>query len=140
MEDTKLTPAQFKGKYHYGTGRRKSAAARVRLYPGSGQFVINDKPAPVYLNPKGLESMIIEPLVAVGMSGKFDISARVAGGGPKGQAEAIRHGIARALLDVDENLRTTLKAHKFLTRDPRVKERKKYGLKRARRAPQFAKR
>lgn len=140
MSNTKADIIQFKGKYHYGTGRRKSAAARVRLYPGSGQFVINDKPAAEYLNPADLVSMVIGPLAEVGMSDKFDISVRVAGGGPKGQAEAIRHGIARALLDVDEGLKTTLKARKYLTRDPRVKERKKYGLKRARRAPQFAKR
>lgn len=130
----------FKGKYYYGTGRRKTASARVRLYDGKGQATINNKSAAVYLNPKHLEDLIWQPLVLVGMREKFDISARVNGGGANAQAEAIRHGVARALLKVDETLRKTLKSNKLLTRDPRVKERKKYGLKRARRAPQFSKR
>jgi len=130
----------FKGKYHYGTGRRKTATARVRLYEGRGQATINGKLAAEYLNPKQLEELLWQPLVLVGMRNKFDISAKVNGGGSKAQAEAIRHGISRALLKFDASLRPTLKSNKLLTRDPRAKERKKYGLKRARRAPQFSKR
>lgn len=130
----------FKGKYHYGTGRRKTAVARVRLYEGHGEAQINGKSPAVYLNPKGLEEIIWQPLVLVGMKERFDLSVKVAGGGPHSQAEAIRHGVARALLTVDATLRKTLKSNKLLTRDPRAKERKKYGLKRARRAPQFSKR
>lgn len=130
----------FKGKYHYGTGRRKTASARVRLYEGTGQAIINGKPVSEYLNPKYLEDKIWQPLITVGLKEKFDISARVDGGGFNSQAEAIRHGAARALLKFDETLRKTLKVNKLLTRDPRAKERKKYGLKRARRAPQFSKR
>lgn len=138
MEDQ--TTLQPKGKYHYGTGRRKTSAARVRLYEGSGQVIINGKAAADYLNPQGLIDVILEPLVAVGSSGRFDISVKVSGGGSKSQAGAIRHGVARALLAMDENLKKTLRGRGYLTRDPRAKERKKYGLKRARRAPQFAKR
>lgn len=138
MVDT--TNIIFKGKYHYGTGRRKTATARVRLYEGKGQAMINGKPAADYLTPKSLEEVIWQPLVTVGAKERFDISARVTGGGYNSQAEAIRHGAARALLKFDETLRKTLKVNKLLTRDPRVKERKKYGLKRARRAPQFSKR
>ncbi|MFA5270202.1 MAG: 30S ribosomal protein S9 [Patescibacteria group bacterium] len=134
------TAPKFTGKYHYGTGRRKTATARVRLYEGSGQAVINDKPAKTYLSPASLLDVVIQPLVAVGMKDRFDISVVVAGGGPRSQADAIRHGVARALLDVDLALRKTLKSAGLLTRDPRAKERKKPGLKRARRAPQFAKR
>ncbi len=130
----------FKGKYYYGTGRRKTAAARVRLYEGRGQATINDKPAAAYLNPKGLEELIWQPLVLVGLKDNYDISAKVMGGGPRSQAEALRHGVARAILKIDETLKKTLKSNKLLTRDSRVKERKKYGLKRARRAPQFSKR
>jgi len=134
------TEPKFSGKYHYGTGRRKTATARVRLYEGSGQAVINGKPAKTYLSPASLLDVVIQPLVAVGMKDRFDISVVVAGGGPRSQADAIRHGVARALLDVDLALRKTLKSAGLLTRDPRAKERKKPGLKRARRAPQFAKR
>ncbi|MFH0912183.1 MAG: 30S ribosomal protein S9 [Patescibacteria group bacterium] len=130
----------FKGKYHYGTGRRKTASARVRLYEGRGEAQINGKPAAEYLNPRNLEDLIWQPLIAVGVKDRFDISAKVVGGGSKSQAEAIRHGAARALLKFDITLRKTLKTNKLLTRDPRAKERKKYGLKRARRAPQFSKR
>jgi len=130
----------FKGKYHYGTGRRKTSSARVRLYEGKGEARINNKPAAIYLNPKNLEDLIWQPLVLVGMKDKMDISVKVVGGGPHSQAEAIRHGVARALLQVDATLRKTLKSNKLLTRDARAKERKKYGLKRARRAPQFSKR
>lgn len=131
---------KFTGKYHYGTGRRKTATARVRLYEGSGQVVINHKPAKTYLAPASLLDVVQQPLVAVGMKDRFDVSAVVNGGGSNSQADAIRHGIARALLDVDVTLRKTLKSAGLLTRDPRAKERKKPGLKRARRAPQFAKR
>jgi len=131
---------KFTGKYYYGTGRRKTATARVRLYDGSGQVVINHKPAKTYLSPVSLLDVIQQPLIAVGMKERFDISVIVAGGGSNSQADAIRHGVARALLDVDLALRKTLKSAGLLTRDPRAKERKKPGLKRARRAPQFAKR
>ncbi|HCR41892.1 TPA: 30S ribosomal protein S9 [Patescibacteria group bacterium] len=137
MEATNII---FKGKYHYGTGRRKTSTARVRLYEGQGQVMINGKLAENYLNPAHLISVIMQPLVLVGMKDRFDISVRVNGGGPMSQADAIRHGVARALLEVDESLKKTLKSNKLLTRDPRAKERKKYGLKRARRAPQFSKR
>ncbi len=137
MEATNIV---LKGKYYYGTGRRKTSTARVRLYEGKGQVVINNKPANIYLNPAGLIDEILQPLVLIGMKDRFDISVKVAGGGPHSQAGAIRHGVARALLKVDETLRKTLKTNKLLTRDPRAKERKKYGLKRARRAPQFSKR
>lgn len=132
--------SKFSGKYYYGTGRRKTATARVRLYEGSGQAVINGRPAREYLNPAALLDVVQQPLVSVGMKDRFDLSVIAAGGGSQGQAEAIRHGVARALLSVDPALRKTLKSQGFLTRDPRAKERKKYGLKRARRAPQFAKR
>jgi small subunit ribosomal protein S9 len=120
--------------YHYGTGRRKTAVAQVRLYlKGNGKVTINEKAvasaAPEYL----------EPLKLVGQS-DLDISAHVSGGGTQGQIEAIRHGVARALLAMDENYRTTLKGAGFLTRDPRAKERKKPGLLSARRAPQWSKR
>ncbi|MFH1088243.1 MAG: 30S ribosomal protein S9 [Patescibacteria group bacterium] len=130
----------FKGKYHYGTGRRKTSTARVRLYEGKGQVMINGKLAENYLNPVELIDVIMQPLILVGMKDRFDISVRVNGGGANSQAGAIRHGVARALLTIDESLKKTLKSNKLLTRDPRVKERKKYGLKRARRAPQFSKR
>lgn len=139
MEEAQTT-TQFKGKYYYGIGRRKTSTARVRLYEGKGKIIINDKDALVYVSPKHLIDIILEPLVAISMKDRFDISVKVAGGGPRSQIEAIRHGVARALLTVDESLRKTLKSHKYLTRDPRVKERKKPGLKRARRAPQFSKR
>jgi len=137
METTNII---LKGKYYYGTGRRKTSTARVRLYDGKGQVVINGKPSSVYLNPANLIEVVMQPLVLVGMKDRFDVSVKVNGGGASSQAEAIRHGIARALLELDETLRKTLKTNKLLTRDPRAKERKKYGLKRARRAPQFSKR
>lgn len=139
MKKTK-TAVQMKGKYYYGLGRRKTSIAKVRLYEGSGQIIINNKTAVEYLNPKNLIDVIKEPLEVVGMKDRFDISVRVVGGGVAGQAGAIRLGIARALLVVDENLKKTLKSHKYLTRDSRAVERKKYGLKKARRAPQFSKR
>jgi len=139
MKETK-TAVQMKGKYYYGLGRRKTSTARVRLYEGSGQIIINNKKALDYLSPKNLIDVIMGPLEAAGMKDRFDISARVVGGGITGQTEAIRLGIARALLIVDESLKKTLKSHKYLTRDSRAVERKKYGLKKARRAPQFSKR
>lgn len=127
--------------YHYATGRRKAAIARVRLYPGSGQIVVNGKPAPDYFGGRLIhQANLTEPLRVTGTTERFDITVRVVGGGVSGQAGAIRHGIARALLKVDAELRPTLKRAKLLTRDARVKERKKVGLKRARKAPQYTKR
>ena len=126
--------------YFYGTGRRKSSVARVRVYNGTGKITINDRDIDDYFGLETLKLIVRQPLNATGTEGKFDIVCRVGGGGVTGQAGAIRHGIARALLQYDETLRTTLKKAGFLTRDPRMKERKKYGLKGARRAPQFSKR
>ena len=126
--------------YFYGTGRRKSSVARVRLFPGTGSIIINGKDIDEYFGLETLKLIVRQPLAATETAEKFDIEATVVGGGMTGQAGAIRHGIARALLKVDENYRGTLKAAGYLTRDPRMKERKKYGLKAARRAPQFSKR
>ena len=127
--------------YFYGTGRRKSSVARVRVYQGTGNVTINDRDIDDYFGLETLKLIVRQPLVATETDQKFDIVCRVAGGGVTGQAGAIRHGIARALLQYDsENLRPILKKAGFLTRDPRMKERKKYGLKAARRAPQFSKR
>ena len=126
--------------YFYGTGRRKSSVARVRVYNGTGKVVINDREMDDYFGLETLKLIVRQPLVLAGVEGKFDIVVRVAGGGVSGQAGAIRHGIARALLAVDAAYRPALKSAGFLTRDPRMKERKKYGLKAARRAPQFSKR
>ena len=131
----------FEGKpYFYGTGRRKSSVARVRIYNGTGKITINDRDIDNYFGLETLKLIVRQPLALTGTSDKFDIVCRVAGGGVTGQAGAIRHGIARALLQCDENLRPALKKAGLLTRDPRMKERKKYGLKGARRAPQFSKR
>ena len=135
--------ATYKTKkpYMYGTGRRKSSVARVHLIPGgSGQITVNGRSIDDYFGLETLKLIVRQPLVATSTLGKVDIEASVAGGGVSGQAGAIRHGIARALLLVDESYRPALKAAGFLTRDPRMKERKKYGLKAARRAPQFSKR
>jgi small subunit ribosomal protein S9 len=130
-----------KKPYMYGTGRRKSSIARVHLFPnGSGAITINGRDIDDYFGLETLKLIVRQPLVTTDTIGKFDIEAKVTGGGVTGQAGAIRHGIARALLLVDENYRPALKAAGFLTRDPRMKERKKYGLKAARRAPQFSKR
>ena len=126
--------------YFYGTGRRKKSVARVRIYPGSGSITINNRDIDDYFGLDTLKLIINQPFVVTETEGKFDIVANVKGGGMSGQAGAIRHGVARALLTVDENYRTALKKAGFLTRDPRMKERKKYGLKAARRAPQFSKR
>ena len=130
-----------KASYFYGTGRRKSSVARVRVYKGTGKIIINDRPIDDYFGLETLKLIVRQPLVLTETDGKFDVICRVAGGGVTGQAGAIRHGISRALLQYDtENLRPLLKKAGFLTRDPRMKERKKYGLKAARRAPQFSKR
>ena len=124
----------------YGTGRRKSSIARVYLVPGTGNVTINKRSMDEYFGLETLKTIVRQPLVATETESKFDVLVNVHGGGYTGQAGAIRHGIARALLEVDAEYRQTLKAAGFLTRDPRMKERKKYGLKAARRAPQFSKR
>ena len=126
--------------YFYGTGRRKKSVARVRVYPGNGQITINGKDIDAYFGLETLKLVINQPFGVTGTTGKFDIVANVNGGGISGQAGAIRHGLARALVQADEANKPALKAAGFLTRDPRMKERKKYGLKGARRAPQFSKR
>ena len=126
--------------YFYGTGRRKKSVARVRLYPGTGAITINGRDIDDYFGLETLKTILRQPLVLTGTLGKFDVLVNVKGGGFTGQAGAIRHGVARALLKVEDTFRATLKAAGFLTRDPRMKERKKYGLKAARRAPQFSKR
>ncbi|NLM22237.1 MAG: 30S ribosomal protein S9 [Peptococcaceae bacterium] len=125
---------------YQGTGRRKKAVARVRLVAGSGKFSINERGLSEYFGKKTLEMIVQQPLEITETLGKYDIYARVHGGGTTGQAGALRLGIARALLKADESLRPALKRAGFLTRDPRMKERKKYGLKKARKAPQFSKR
>ena len=125
---------------YYGTGRRKSSVARVRLVPGEGKVTINGRDMEEYFGLKTLELIVRQPLNLTEAVDKYDVIANVAGGGVSGQAGAIRHGIARALLKVDGEFRPTLKKAGYLTRDPRMKERKKYGLKAARRAPQFSKR
>lgn len=130
-----------KKPYHYGTGRRKSSVARVRLFPnGTGAITINGRDIDDYFGLDTLKMVVRQPLAATDLLGKVDLVCTVEGGGVTGQAGAIRHGVARALLGVNPELRATLKAAGFLTRDPRMKERKKYGLKAARRAPQFSKR
>ena len=130
-----------KKAYFYGTGRRKSSVARVRLFPGgTGEIKINNRTIDNYFGLETLKLVVRSPLAVAEVEGKFDIVVRVNGGGVAGQAGAIRHGLSRALLQYDENLRPALKKAGFLTRDPRMKERKKYGLKAARRAPQFSKR
>ena len=129
-----------KKPHFYGTGRRKSSVARVRLYQGTGKITINDRDIDEYFGLETLKLIVRQPLALTGTEGKFDIVCNVAGGGVTGQAGAIRHGLSRALLQFDAELRPTLKKAGFLTRDPRMKERKKYGLKAARRAPQFSKR
>ena len=135
--------ATYKSKkaYMYGTGRRKSSVARVHLFPGgTGSITINGRDIDDYFGLETLKLIVRQPLNTVGLVGKVDIVATVSGGGVTGQAGAIRHGIARALLKMNEEYRPALKSAGFLTRDPRMKERKKYGLKAARRAPQFSKR
>ena len=126
--------------YFYGTGRRKKSVARVRLYPGTGAVTVNGRELDDYFGLETLKLIINQPFAVTDTVGKFDIVANVHGGGFSGQAGAIRHGVARALLVADETFKPLLKKAGFLTRDPRMKERKKYGLKGARRAPQFSKR
>jgi len=121
-------------------GRRKTAAARVRITPGKGKITVNDKDFKEYFPVEIWQQKIVAPLKVVGRDGKMDVSVKVAGGGPHGQAEAVRHGIARALVLWDETFKPALKAEGFLTRDSRAKERKKYGLRKARRAHQWKKR
>jgi small subunit ribosomal protein S9 len=127
-------------KYYYGTGRRKSAVARVRLYPGTGTIIVNDRPADEYFSRDIDRRMVSEPLESTNLLGQFNVMAKVQGGGVTGQSEAVRHGIARALLAGNPELRQVLRDSGALTRDPREKERKKPGLKRARKAPQYTKR
>ena len=126
--------------YFYGTGRRKKSIARVRIYPGSGSITINGRDIDQYFGLETLKLIVNQPFGVTGTQAKFDIVATVVGGGITGQAGAIRHGLSRALLNADPANRAALKAAGFLTRDPRMKERKKYGLKAARRASQFSKR
>ena len=126
--------------YFYGTGRRKKSTARVRIMPGTGVITINGRDIDDYFGLETMKLIVNQPFGVTGTEGKFDIIANVRGGGFSGQAGAIRHGVAKALLQADETNRPALKKAGFLTRDPRMKERKKYGLKAARRAPQFSKR
>lgn len=128
-------------QFYYGVGRRKAAIARVRLYPGEGKITVNGKPSREYFGGRELyQTTMVEPMRVTGTADRFDVVVTVVGGGVSGQAGAIRHGISRALVRFDEELRPPLKQGKFLTRDARVKERKKVGLKRARKAPQYTKR
>lgn len=130
-----------KKAYFYGTGRRKSSIARVRLIPGgTGVIIVNNRTLDNYFGMETLKYIVRQPIETVGVAGKFDVEVKVQGGGFTGQAGAIRHGIARALVQADAEYRPALKAAGFMTRDSRMKERKKYGLKAARRAPQFSKR
>jgi small subunit ribosomal protein S9 len=133
--------AENRGPYYYGTGRRKTAVARVRLHPnGDGRITVNGRDAHQYLGRETLMMQVYSPLRLVEMQDKFNVTVKAVGGGLAGQAGAIRHGISRALLKADEGFRPALRRAGFLTRDPRMKERKKYGLKRARKAPQYTKR
>jgi small subunit ribosomal protein S9 len=133
--------AEFQGAYYYGTGRRKTAVARVRLYPnGDGLITVNGRNGDEYFPRETLMQAVRSPLRMLELNNRFNISVKVVGGGVSGQAGAVRHGIARALIRADEEFRPVLRKNGFLTRDPRMKERKKYGLKRARKAPQYTKR
>lgn len=125
---------------YWGTGRRKNAIARARLVPGTGVITVNGRPVEDYFGLKTLQMLVESPLQVAGVAGKYDVFINVIGGGVSGQAGASRHGISRALLKVDGALRPSLKQAGFLTRDPRMKERRKYGLKKARKRPQFSKR
>jgi small subunit ribosomal protein S9 len=127
-------------RYFYGTGRRKTAVARVRLYPGTGEMIVNEKPVQEYFQREAHLVLVRTPLEVSKMAGQFNVMVKVKGGGQTGQAGAVQHGVARALLEADPELRETLREHGLLTRDPRMKERKKAGLKRARKAPQYTKR
>jgi len=140
------TPAKKKGKgsrkdrYFYAVGRRKRAVARVKLIVGKGEVVVNDRDYKEYFSRTSLQKIINDPQICIGRADGFDAKVKVKGGGVRGQAEAVRHGIARALVCFEPNFRKKLKKAGFLKRDPRKKERKKYGLRRARRAPQWSKR
>lgn len=125
---------------YYGTGRRKTSVARVRVIPGQGHIKVNGKELEDYFGRKVLQTIVKQPLVLIGVEGKYDVIAKVHGGGASGQAGAIRHGLSRALQVADGSFRPALKKAGFLSRDPRMKERRKYGLKKARKAPQFSKR
>lgn len=144
FENTKTSKSKViyeKNPYYYGTGRRKSSVARVRVYVGTGKITINGRSIDEYFGLETLKLIVRQPLNLTGTSDKFDVICTAQGGGTTGQAGAIRHGISRALLKYDsDSYRAILKKAGFLTRDPRMKERKKYGLKAARRAPQFSKR
>ncbi len=131
---------ESKNPYFYGTGRKKHSVARVRVYQGTGKITVNGRDIDDYFGLETLKLIVRQPLNLIGAAEQFDIVCTVAGGGVSGQAGAIRHGLSRALLQYNAELRPQLKAAGFLTRDPRMKERKKYGLKAARRAPQFSKR
>ncbi|HVP04401.1 MAG TPA: 30S ribosomal protein S9 [Dehalococcoidia bacterium] len=138
QEETKINlPA---GKYYYGTGRRKEAIARVRLYEGSGNILVNGRPYLSLFTRNTQQIKVRQPMEVAGVTGKFDIHAKIEGGGVSGWADALAHGTSRALLQYDESFRANLRKAGLLTRDPRVKERKKVGLKRARKAPQYTKR
>ncbi len=136
-ETTKTTTTK---KYFYANGKRKTAVARVKLYKGSGEITINEKDVKEYVDLQKLIETIKSPFILTGNKGKFDVVAQVSGGGITAQAEAIRHGISKGLVIINGDFKTTLKKAGLITRDSRVKERKKYGLKRARKAPQFSKR
>ncbi len=140
MADEEKTQELTADRYIEAVGRRKTATARVRLYAGEGTMVVNNRPLEEYFPRPLLVHRMLEPLRVTGTEGRFHISVQVKGGGISGQADAVRLGIARALVKLDENLRPTLRQHGLLTRDARVKERKKPGLKRARKAPQYTKR
>lgn len=127
-------------QYHEGIGRRKTSSARVRIYPGEGKIVVNGKPAEAYFTRLGDMEAIIAPIQEAGLTGKIDVSVLVKGGGVTGQTGAVVHGLARALVEMDPGFRPVMRAGGFLTRDPRMKERKKPGLKRARKAPTYTKR
>ncbi len=138
---TKKPMGTTKKIYYLGTGRRKESVARVRITPtGTGKIVVNDKTLDEYFSNEVLKLIVNQPLELTEMKGKIDVFVNVCGGGLSGQAGAIRHGISRALIKLNEGLKADLKKAGFLTRDPRAKERKKYGLKKARKAPQFTKR
>lgn len=130
----------FNGTYFYANGKRKTSVARVRLYKGTGRMVVNGKEAKDYFSTEEMLNVVYSPLILTQNQKNFNVSAMVEGGGKQGQADALRHGIAKALLEADSAHRPTLKPAGFLTRDSRIKERKKFGLHRARRAPQFSKR
>ncbi len=138
--EAKAPAAALSGNFHKALGRRKEATARVRLMPGSGKITVNGRPFENFFTVEWHRQAIMAPLVAVGENGNVDISVKVEGGGVAGQADAVRHGVARALLMVNPDYRKTLRRAGHLTRDPRAKERKKPGLKRARKRPQWAKR